>query len=166
MSGLRKKFKRRGGAHIFTALNLTALIDLFTILILFLLFNLAGGGNVLPPTKALQLPISVSEKAPQPTVTIMVTRDEISVEGKKVGDVQDILNSEEIIIPDLQKELSLHAGISKSVGKATGVEVFDGKVTILGDQEIPFLLLEKIMLTCSESEFPDIRLAVLQKETA
>ncbi|HSG05586.1 MAG TPA: biopolymer transporter ExbD, partial [Nitrospiria bacterium] len=137
-----------------------------TILILFLLFHLAGGGDVLPPAKNIQLPESLSEQAPKPTVTIMVTPDDVSVEGKWIGMARDFMDSEKVIIPALLEELKEHAALAKSVGEVTGVDVFEGKITIVGDQSIPFRLLEKIMFTCSEAEFPDIHLAVLQKESA
>ena len=96
----------------------------------------------------------------------MVTSENVSVEGKRVGRPEDIIEMDGIIIPALLEELKIHADIAKAVSKLTGVDVFEGKITIIGDRNLPFLLLEKIMFTCSEAEFPDINLAVLQKEAA
>lgn len=166
MRGALRTGRRQRQAHVFTALNLTALIDLFTILVLFLLFNMAGGADVLPPEGKLQLPQSLSEKTLQATVTIMITSDEITVEGKIVGGIQAVLAEPDLEISALKKELVRHADNARALGAAMGQEVFEGKVTILGDQGIPFRLIEKVMFTCSQAEFSDIRLAVIQKESA
>lgn len=166
MSSMIKNMRHSRRSRASTSLNLTALIDLFTILVLFLLFHLAGGGDVLPPSKNIQLPESYSEQPPKATVTIMVTSENVSVEGKQIGRTEDIIESGEIIIPALFEELKEHAALAKAVSEITGVDVFEGKITILGDRNIPFRLLEKIMFTSSEAEFPDISLAVLQIETS
>ena len=149
-----------------TTINLTALIDLFTVLVLFLLFNMAHGGEVLPPSEKLKLPESISDIAPEATVTIIITKDSISVEGVEVGSVEQIMANEDLVIPELKKELERHAEKAKKISVATGTLVFEGKVTILGDRLLPFRLLEKVMATCSQAEYSDINLAVIQKETA
>ncbi|HLB94954.1 MAG TPA: biopolymer transporter ExbD [Nitrospiria bacterium] len=166
MRGLVKGVRRTRQAHIFTSLNLTSLIDLFTILVLFLIFHIAGGSEVLSVSNRLQLPESLSETPPQATVTVVITTEEITVEGKRVEGVQEALDAPDLLIAGLKQELDRHAQKAKAMGGATGTQVFEGKVTILGDRLIPFKLLEKVMFTCSQAEFSDIRLAVIQKETA
>jgi biopolymer transport protein ExbD len=166
MRGFVQKIRRPRQAHVFTALNLTSLIDLFTILVLFLLFHLAGGSDVPPASDLLKLPESISETPPQPTVTVVVTTEDILVEGKLIGKTQEILDAPELMINDLKKELDQHAQRAKAMGEMVGTQVFEGKVAILGDRLIPFKLLEKVMFTCSQSEFPNIHLGVLQKEAA
>lgn len=150
--------------HIFTSLNLTSLIDLFTILVLFLLFNMASGGEVIPSSQKIKLPESISQTVPKAAVTIIITEDNITVEGVTVGSVKKVLNDQDLIVPDLKKELDFHANKAKKISAAMGTQVFEGKVTILGDRQLPFKLLEKIMFTCSQAEFSDISLAVIQKE--
>ena len=163
MRGMMGKV-RQSRQHIPVALNLTALIDLFTILVLFLLFNMASEGEVIPDSQKLKLPESIAEASPTPTVIVTITEDEISVEGVKVGKIEEILDQAEMIIPDLKEELDKHAQKAKRVGEALGTEVFKGKITILGDRLLPFKILEKVMFTCGESEFTNINLAVIQKE--
>lgn len=165
MRGIVTRVRRARQPHIFAALNLTSLIDLFTILVLFLLFHLAGGAEVLPVSDKLQLPKSISETPPQATVTVVITTEEISVEGKRVEEVQAVLDTPDLLIAGLKQELDQHAQKAKAMGAATGTQVFKGKVTILGDRLIPFKLLKKVMFTCSQAEFSDIHLAVIQKET-
>ena len=158
--GRREKKKRVG-----TTLNLTALIDLFTVLVLFLLFQLVGGGEVLPASEKLRLPDSISTTPPQATVTVLISVDNITVEGKRIVGIQEVLEVPDLLIVSLKEELDFHAQKAKDVGEAMGVQVFKGKVTILGDHMIPFKLLEKVMYTCSLAEFSDINLAVIQKES-
>ena len=136
------------------------------ILVLFLLFNMASGGEVLPSSETLKLPESISDIIPEAAVTIIITQDTISIEGVEVGSVEQILASEGLAIPELKKELDRHAEKSKKISVATETLVFKGKVTILGDRLLPFRLLEKVMVTCSQAEFSDISLVVIQKETA
>jgi len=166
MRGMIKGVHRTRQPHIFSALNLTSLIDLFTILVLFLIFHLAGSGEVLPVSNKLQLPESISETPPEATVTVVITTEEITVEGKRVEGVQEVLDSPDLLIAGLKQELDRHAQKAKAMGAATGTRVFEGKATILGDRLIPFKLLEKVMFTCSQAEFSNIHLAVIQKETA
>ncbi len=165
MRGVIHKLGRSRGKAMFSSLNITSLIDLFTILLLFLLFHMAGGADVMPVSDSLKLPESTSEKSPEATVTVMITRDDITIEGTHVASVDEVLSSPELVIAGLKKELDHHANKAKAIGAAMNLDVFQGKVTILGDRQIPFKLLTKVMFTCSQSEFSNIHLAVIQKES-
>ena len=165
-ASIHKQSRIRRRKSVITSINLTALIDLFTVLVLFLLFHLAGGADVLPPSDKLKLPSSISETPPEATVVVMITSEDISVEGFKIGKIQEILDQEDMLIPKLKEELDKHANKAKAIGEAMGTELFAGKITIIGDQGTPFRLLEKVMFTCSLAEFSDIDLAVIQKEQA
>ena len=145
-----KRNKGRGTLH------LVSLMDIFTILVFFLLVN-SGEVQVLPNAKALQLPESQAEKKPEETLVVMVNRGEILVQGRRVVNLAEPL-SEETIIQPLQEELLRHAAHSK----ASQLETFKGKITIMGDKEIPYSLLKRVMATCASSEYPNVSLAVLQ----
>ncbi len=164
MRRLTQKVRHAPQAHIFTSMNMTSLIDLFTILILFLLFHLAGAGEILPVSEKLKLPLSISDTPLEPTVNVVVTTEEISIGEKRVANVKEVLQSPDLLIQGLKDELDRHAQKAKEIGKATGTLIFKGDVTIIGDRLIPFKLLEKVMYTCSQAEFSNIRLAVVQKE--
>ena len=165
MRRLTQRVRHAREAHIFASLNLTALIDLFTILVLFLIFNLSSAGDILPVSEKLRLPESVSDTPPEATVNVVITTEDISIEEKRVADVQEVLMSPDLLIKGLKDELDRHAQRAKNMGKATGTRIFEGDVTILGDRLIPFKLLKKVMYTCSQAEFSNIHLAVIQKET-
>ncbi|MDJ0808154.1 MAG: biopolymer transporter ExbD [Gammaproteobacteria bacterium] len=138
-------------------LHLVSLMDIFTILVFFLLVN-SGEVQVLPNAKALQLPESAAEKKPKETLVVMVNHKEILVQGHPVVDLTRPLPESNIIRP-LQQELLRHAAHSK----ASTLEPFKGDITIMGDKGIPYSLLKRVMATCAESEYPNLSLAVLQR---
>lgn len=146
--------KRNKGRAV---LQLVSLMDIFTILVFFLLVN-SGEVQVLPNAKALTLPESAAEKKPKETLVVMVNRNQILVQGHPVVDLAQPLPDANIILP-LQEELLRHATHSK----ASTLEPFKGDITIMGDKGIPFSLLKRVMATCAESEYPNLSLAVLQR---
>jgi biopolymer transport protein ExbD len=138
-------------------------MDIFTILLLFLLVQ-SSTEEVLSASEALHLPVSTSEAYHKKAVTILLTREQIAVEGVSVGEVSEILRDPGPWIPGLEKELLFHARKTQAISRANPSVEFMGKVTIMGDREIHFAILKKVMATCSKAGYPNIALAVLQKE--
>jgi biopolymer transport protein ExbD len=138
-------------------LNLVSLMDIFTILVFFLLVN-SGEVQVLPNAKALTLPESLAEIKPKETLVVMVNQREILVQGHRVIDLSQPL-PQGTLLPSLKEELQRHAERSKS----STLEPFKGAITIMGDKGIPYTLLKRVMATCAESEYPRVSLAVLRK---
>ncbi|HEY9135841.1 MAG TPA: biopolymer transporter ExbD [Pseudomonadales bacterium] len=142
------------------SLNLVSLMDIFTILVFFLLVNSADTQQ-LPNAKTIALPTSTAEQFPEDNLTLMVNKNDILVQGRKITTTDNILKTDEPIISALKKELEYRA--SKQ-GPLTPTEKALGRpITIMGDKTIPYELLKKIMVTCSESGFPRISLAVIKK---
>jgi biopolymer transport protein ExbD len=146
--------KRNKGRAV---LNLVSLMDIFTILVFFLLVN-SGEVQVLPNAKALTLPEAKAEQKPKETLVVMVNRNEILVQGRHILDLSQPLPSGNLL-PSLQAELQRHANHAK----ASTLEPFTGNITIMGDKDIPYDLLKRVMATCAESEYPHVSLAVLQQ---
>ena len=109
VSPLEKRAQRRQRNQTMVDLNLVSLIDIFTILIFFLLAN-ASDVEILPNTKAVKLPESTAEKTPKETVVVVVSDQDILVQGRKVAAVADVVNSDAEIIEALQAELALQSG--------------------------------------------------------
>ncbi len=146
--------KRNKGRAV---LNLVSLMDIFTILVFFLLVN-SGEVQVLPNAKALSLPESKAEQKPKETLVVMVNRNEILVQGRHILDLSQPL-PEGTLLPALQEELQRHA----EHAKASPMEPFEGNITIMGDKDLPYDLLKRVMATCAQSEYPHVSLAVLQQ---
>jgi biopolymer transport protein TolR len=144
-------------------LNLTAMVDVFVVLLVFLLKSYAAEGNIITMDQNLELPISTSSLNPLATLTITVTKEAIYVEDKKVEDIQAIQEGPDLLLPGLAKELQYQVDRARFIAGLNPTVKFDGKITVLGDRGLPFLVLEKVMYTCSVSDFPEIALAVFQK---
>jgi biopolymer transport protein TolR len=164
---LRSRFseRRQGSSAVSTVLTLTSLVDLFTNLVLFLLYNFSGDASAIPSAERMKLPESLAELMPHTTLTIMITQTDIVVDGRKVAEIGPILKEDDLLIPALKKEMDYAAERGKYFANASAGKPFEGRVTILGDKQIPFRILEKVMFTCSQSEFGQIDLAVIQKES-
>jgi biopolymer transport protein ExbD len=162
LSPLQKRAERLTRNKSLVDLNLVSLIDIFTILIFFLLAN-ASEVEVLPSTKAVRLPESTAEKSPKETVVVVVSNQDILVQGRKVISVPDAMNTSGDLIEPLRAELDYHAG-RQLIRKEK--ETKNKAVTIMGDKEIPYRLLRKIMVTCARANYGDLSFAVIQKGKA
>lgn len=144
-------------------LNLVSLMDIFTILVFFLLVN-SSDVEVLQADKSIVLPTSVSDQVPENNLVVMVSATDVIVSGRSLAKVADIMaNTAEKFTP-LETELKYQAqkaGPIKESNKLTG-----RPVTIVADQKLPYAILKKIMVTCAAAEYRNISLAVTQKETA
>ncbi len=140
-------------------LNLVSLMDIFTILVFFLLVN-SSEVEVLQSNKDIKLPASVAEKKPETNLVVMVSSEEILVGGRKVTSVKKAMKSEGNEITLLSKELKYLA--SRKPYRDVKEQEKGRDVTIMGDQKIPYALLKKIMTTCAKSDYRNISLAVSQ----
>ena len=143
-----------------TKMNLTSLMDVFTILVFFLLVNSATT-EVLETPKQITLPASVVEEKPRETVVIFVSPVEVTVQGESVVQIADILASDSPTISPIGDRL---AEVSESViGLKTKAVAESREVTILADRSVPFAVVKKVMSTCTGQGYGRISLAVLQK---
>ena len=140
-------------------MNLVSLIDVFTILIFFLLSN-SGGVETLPSPKAVHLPESVAEKAPRETVIVVVSGTEILVGGRQIASVAEVMATEGDLIAPLKVELEQQAG-RQVIRKENEADA--KRLTIMGDKDIPYRLLRKIMFTGARASFADVSFAVRQR---
>jgi len=143
-----------------TGLNLTSLMDVFTILVFFLLFN-SSASEVLEAPREIKLPDSVVEAKPRETVVIMVSPEVVLVQGEAVISTPELLATRNETIAAVTDRLKyLERNI---IGISTKTVVESKEVTILADKTIPFSALKKIMSTCTGSGYGKISLAVIQK---
>ncbi|WP_420590653.1 ExbD/TolR family protein [Bacterioplanoides sp.] len=139
-------------------LNLTALMDIFTILVFFLMVNQSE--VEVQNNDDIKLPVSISENKPNEQVTIMVSSADILVQGRVILSTADAKKEKGEQLPQLKKELEYMASRAplspeqKALGRP---------ITIMGDKGIPYTLLKKVMNTSAKSGFNNISLAVEQK---
>lgn len=142
-------------------LNVVSLIDIFAILVLYLLVN-ALVVQILPSPKALQLPESISQSQPQQTVLILVTPEDIIVDNQKVMKTAAAAAASTSVLPDLKYRLN-EEGLMQVEGGGPGA-VTRGDVNIMADKSIPFHVVKKVMATASDTRFARISLAVVEKQ--
>lgn len=154
----RAQHKARGGAAM--DMNLVSLIDVFTILIFFLLSSATGVETLVSP-KAVKLPAANVEQAPKETVVLVVSGEDILAEGRRVALVSEVMASKADVIPGLKAELDILA--TRKVVRAEN-KVDTQAVTIMADKDIPYQLLRKVMVTCAQANFADVSFAVRRKD--
>ncbi|WP_207308680.1 ExbD/TolR family protein [Marinobacter caseinilyticus] len=136
-------------------LNLVSLMDIFTILVFFLLLN--SGSNEILKVNDVVLPDSTAEERPKETTVVMITEDDILVDGRPVASINEVIVSNGLI-DGLMEELRFQA--SKRSELTEREKTLGRAVTILGDQEIPYELLKRVMLTCAKADYRDLSMAV------
>ncbi|HZX24896.1 MAG TPA: biopolymer transporter ExbD [Woeseiaceae bacterium] len=141
-------------------MNLTSLMDVFTILVFFLLVN-SGSVEVMEAPKQVTLPESMVEEKPRETVVIFVSPDEVLVQGRAVIRVSEILASETATIEPITARLEEIS--QRVVGPKTRSVAKSQEVTILADKSVPFTVIKRIMTTCTGEGYGQVSLAVVQK---
>jgi len=143
-------------------LNLTSLMDVFTILVFFLLVNSATT-EVLQQPKQITLPDSIVEAKPRETVVIFVGTEEVLVQGVPVARIADIAATNSERIEPISVRLAELAG--NVIGLSTKAVAESQEVTVLADKTVPFNVIKKIMATCTGEGYTRVSLAVMQKAT-
>ena len=155
---IKRHRKRRHGANHFA---LIPFIDMMTILVVFLLAHTADV-DILPNTKNIAIPQSISDRKPSAAVVVMITKDSVLVDGKVVGSVADLTaNQGQVFAPLKAALLAQNATMLNSEQ-----DVSKREVTIMGDKATPYSVLKKIMLTCSDAEYGKVSFAVVERERA
>ena len=142
------------------AMNLTSLMDVFTILVFFLLVNSAAS-EVLEAPKKITLPDSVVETKPAETAVVMVSDEAVLVQGEAVITISDVIAAKQENIPAISEKLKEIKG--NVIGVSTKTVAESDKVTILFHKTIPFKVLQKVMTSCTVAGYGTINLAVIQK---
>ena len=141
-------------------MNLTSLMDVFTILVFFLLVNSATT-EVLETPKQITLPASVVEDKPRESVVIFISSENVTVQGEAVIGTSEIMTLAGQNVPPIAERL---AEVSRSIiGLRTQRVAESQEVTILADKSVPFRIVKKVMSTCTSEGYGRISLAVLQK---
>lgn len=153
--------RNKGGQF---ALRLTSMLDMFTILIVFLLSNFSAEGQILTTPKDLQLPESTAQTPPRAAPIIMITKDVLVLDDKILRRVKDIDASEDLLIAPLFQELQQHRAFAEKLGELDVKLDFHGNVTIQADRGLPFGLLKKVMFTCGKAGYNDMYFAVRRED--
>ncbi|MDP9065064.1 MAG: biopolymer transporter ExbD [Pseudomonadota bacterium] len=136
---------------------------MMTILVVFLLAHTADV-DILPNTKNISVPQSLSDRKPSAAIVVMITKDSVYVDGKPAGSLADVAADPGPVFAPLkaalmtQSQLILHGAQEADIAKR--------EVTIMGDKSIPYSVLKKVMLTCSDAGYGKVSFAVVERERA
>ena len=156
-SSRARRMARHHGKHkAIATLNLTSLMDIFTILLIFLLVNNNNAAK-LPDNQDIQLPESIAQELPTEVLTIQVSPVDIIVEGQKIADTETVRNQEERTVAALVEELNFRA----SQGLAISPDE-DREIMILADRSVPYSVIKKLMRSCMETPYTQVAFAVLK----
>jgi len=155
-----RKTGQRGGFHGMS--SLIPMIDMLTILVVYLLVH-AADYEVLPNSKSIQIPQSMSEMKPRETVTVLITKESLFVNGVELAAVAELRARPDAVIEPLRKVLRTEADkrVLKDKDDPTSHEV-----TVLADKDLPYSFLKKVLSTCTAAEYGKVSLAVLERERA
>jgi biopolymer transport protein ExbD len=144
-------------------MNIISLIDIMSVLVLFLLVH-SSEVEVLPNPNEIRVPESIAEAQPDPAVVVMVTRHEVLVQGRAVISLDDLKKDTDAVIEPLQAALREQQEFRVEGVTAKPTDPVDRAVTVLADRETPYSVLKKVLATCTASEFGKVSFAVTQKE--
>ena len=149
-----KRMERNNRKGDGLGLNLIPMMDVLTVLVLFLLFHSFNGDM---PEQRIELPDSVVETRPRETLAIVVNPEAVMIHGAPVVKTSELYEDRigtVVQIKERLEELEREVGITAPESK---------EITLLADKTIPFKVLKKIMSTCTASGYGRISLAVVQK---
>jgi biopolymer transport protein ExbD len=146
-----------GGGH--GPLALVPMIDMLMILVVYLLVHSADT-EILPNTKNIAIPHSVSEQKPRPATVVTVTRDMLYVNGEAVVSVAEVGRTEEPVVEALRAALDRQAAPMLTAAAAPR------EVTVMAEKSLPYAVLRKIVASCSAADYSKVSLAVVEREQA
>jgi len=150
-------------------LRLTSLIDLMTVILIFLLQSYSAVEFQVNPSDMLHLPESINTKVPVQSVQMIVAANAIVVQGQVVARVDEStfdiegVAPEELIIPNVRKILKKQADLGRAQAQRQGRE-FVGEITIQAHKTIPYKLLVKALVTAGKAGFGDIKFMAYKVE--
>ena len=156
-----RRHRARAGLKASSSVNLISMMDILTVLLLFLLKSYSAGGEVMVPQPGVRLPESTAEEMPQASLVVSIDGDAIKLGSEKVASVAEVAASPDAGIPALAERLPVAVQAAGATAGATGAK--GPAVTIQGDRNIEYSLLRKVMFTLSQSGYDNVSLAVLRK---
>jgi biopolymer transport protein ExbD len=166
--GMKKYMEKRLPSTF--KIQITSMVDMFVILLVFLLKSYSTSAVNITPSKNLTLPKSASITDPQDVLKLVVSRDGVYVDDKNIillenGQIaaKDLDPNDAQFIPELFKELDEKAKNVKEISKRNELVEFDGRVLVQADKDMPYSLLQKVMYTSMLAGYANVKLAVVSK---
>ncbi len=157
----RRNVAKDRSHHTETELNLIPMIDIMSVMVAFLLVYSADV-EVIQNSKGVEVPHSVAEELPKQSVVVMITKDQIFVQGELVANVEDVLHAETQLIAPLRAVLE--RPMVAGGAPVTEEDIASREITVMGDKSLPYDVVKKVMATCTAAAYGKISLAVIRKD--
>lgn len=151
-------------------IQITSMVDMFVILLVFLLKSYSTSPVNITPKQGMQIPASNSLIEPVDVVKLIVSQDGIFVEDKKVMDLEQgrvpasvADKNDPTFLKPVFDALDERAKLAKSISQVNDSFEFDGKVLMQADRQLPYEVLQKVMYSSMMAGYADVKLAVAQK---
>jgi biopolymer transport protein ExbD len=161
---MSKKFSR-GKAAGYANIMLTSLIDVMTILVIFLLMNFSANGEVLYMTKDIKLPDAYHGAMLERAPVISVSAEAVTFDGKMLLQTADMERGDVLNVPELEDALRDEKRRYEQIHANDPDHPFRGLVNVQADRRIPFKVIKRVMFACNQSGFGNINFAALSRES-
>jgi biopolymer transport protein ExbD len=141
-------------------LNLIPMIDILSVMVSFLLVY-STEVEVVQNTKGIEIPESISQQKPKETVVVMLTKDELFVQGELIAKLSEVQASPDLVIAPLRLALKRPTLVGTAM---TDKQIAEREITVMADKTIPYEILKKVMSTCTDADYGKISFALVQKE--
>ena len=160
-----KVFGEHGGVHKVPKaadLNITPMVDMFTIIVLFLIANFSATGDILNISKDIVLPDAANVQELQLVPVVMVSMEEVVIDGTVIGRVDDLTREDYLNIPALEEKLRDMKKKFEDLHNAAGsTDAFKGDVNIQAHKEVQFKIIKRVMFSCQSAGYNNINFATL-----
>ncbi|MBL8027752.1 MAG: biopolymer transporter ExbD [Fibrobacteres bacterium] len=171
MAGFSKR-RKRGNSE--AKLNITSMMDMFTIILVFLLKSFSAQGQLVAPAKGLTIPQATVDSTAVQAIGIEISMDhkekdgkmrqgKVQVEGKFIVMTNEVKDSKSFLIPQLEEALKNYAEQARKASELFKEE-FKGDVNIQADSAVSYDILTKVMFTCGQSGFPNMQMVVYKQD--
>lgn len=141
-------------------LNLIPMIDILSVMVSFLLVY-STEVEVVQNSKGIEIPQSISEQRPNETVVVMMTRDQLYVQGELIGTLADLKASAEPVYAPLKAALTRKTLIGRRIAAKDDAA---REITVMADKSLPYELVKKVLATCTDADYGKVSFALTQKD--
>lgn len=162
----RKKRRDREAEGEIKELNITAMMDLMTIILVFLIKSFSASSVTVTASEDVRLPLSTARATPKDTVAITITAKSIMVADKRKVELNNSVPRPadlqgKLILP-LDAALKFEVEKLKKIAERNPSAPFNHEVSIIGDKRVPYDLLSSVLYTAGQNELENFRLIIIQ----
>ena len=164
-----KLFKKRKAGSDEMSLQITAMADIFTVLLVFLLKSYATSAIEVSPTKGMMLPLAQAGESTVEALKVEISENAVNVEGQPAAQLKNFAFSAEDLQPNgsseaLAKKLEQERQKGIMIAKQNSDVKVDSKIVVVADQRAPYSTVKAVLASAALNGYTDFKLAVVQTQ--